>query len=98
MCITPLMRVISKYKNIRFHFDVDHTQIYICLSKNNDSSTIKKIKEWLVMLQKGVVKEVLTNPYKTEYNLFGSTSNHHQSPQCGFDSCTAEGVHQEVAV
>ena len=84
---TPLPSIISKYSDIRCHFNADDTQIYISFSPEHASSAvsiiescIKDVFSWLV------ANKLSANPNRTEYLLFNSRNINPQVINYNLDS------------
>ena len=69
---TCLSLVIGKYKEIKFHFYADDTQVYVHLSQNSSAAfeqlnrCLDNVKEWMSTSQ------LKLNPDKTEFIVLGS--------------------------
>ena len=69
---TPPSLIISKHKEIKFHFYADDSQVYIDVSQKNASAAFEKlnrclddIKEWMS------TSKLKFNPNKIEFIIFG---------------------------
>ena len=72
---TPLSKIISAYKTIKFHFYADDTQLYIHLSPGSTAAAFTQLQQCLCDVQSWMGSNKLKlNPDKTEFILFGSPS------------------------
>ena len=69
----PLSLIISKHKEIKFHFYADDIQVYVHLSQKNACTAFQQlnrclddVKEWMLTYK------LKLNPDKTEFIVFGS--------------------------
>ena len=70
---TPLSKIISLHRHIKFHFYADDTQLYIHLSHKNASAAFSKLNACLHDVQRWMsLSKLMLNPEKTEFIVFGS--------------------------
>ena len=80
---TPLNKVISLYKTIKFHFYADDTQLYIHLSPDSTRLSFSELQKCLCDVQSWMGSNKLKlNPDKTEFILFGSVSQRAKLAKC----------------
>ena len=69
----PIGSIIHSHSSINYHFYADDAQLYITLSPENFSHSIKKLKNCLNNIQNFMFANKLKlNPDKTEFILIGS--------------------------
>ena len=70
---TPLSKIISLHSDIKFHFYVDGTPLYIHLSHKNVSAALAKLNARLQDIQRlTALSKLKLYPKKTEFIVFGS--------------------------
>ena len=70
---TPLSQVISSFKNIKYHFYADDTQVYIRLTPKDTATAFDNLGSCLQKVQSWMDGHKLKlNPDKTEFIVFGS--------------------------
>ena len=70
---TPLGKIICLHPHIKFHFNVDDTQLYIHLSHKNASAALTKLNACLHDVQRWMfLSKLKLNPEKPEFIVFGS--------------------------
>ena len=80
---TPLSKVISAYKSVKFHFYADDTQLYIHLSPDSTSAAFVQLQQCLSDVKSWMGSNKLKlNPDKTEFILFGSEAQRAKLASC----------------
>ena len=80
---TPLSRIISSHKIIKYHFYADDTQIYIQLTPSNCDSAIISLQKCLLDVERWMYRNKLKlNPEKTEFIVFGKKSQRDLLSHC----------------
>ena len=83
MYTTPLNKVISAYESVKFHFYADDTQLYIHLSPKSTKTAFTQLQQCLSHVQSWMGSNKLKlNPDKTEFILFGSSSQRAKLASC----------------
>ena len=83
MYTTPLCKIISAYKDIKYHFYADDTQIYFHLTPDSTSADFVHLQQCLTDIQSWMAANKLKlNPEKTEFILFGTKNQRGKLSQC----------------
>lgn len=79
----PLSKVISVYKDIKFHFYADDTQLYFHLTPKSSQAAFSQLQQCLCDVQDWMNSNKLKlNPDKTEFILFGSKQQRDKLSSC----------------
>ena len=80
---TQLNKLISAYNSVKFHFYADDTQLYIQLSPDSTAAAFSQLQNCLRDIQSWMGSNKLKlNPDKTEFILFGSSSQRAKLASC----------------
>ena len=72
---TPLTKIISKYKDVKYHFYADDTQLFVKISPKNATSALAQLNACLNDVRDWMsTSKLKLNPEKTEFIVFGSHS------------------------
>ena len=70
---SPLCQVIAKFKDVKYHFYADDSQLFVHLSPGNCNNSFQKLKACLDDIHIWMFDNKLQlNPGKTEFIVFGS--------------------------